>query len=153
MLLFATMAIALAYDIVRHMKNPFVIFDIHPTFEIDMDDVIQRYKTLVRQYHPDVSISQDMSLQDINSAYLMLKSPIMRAKALLEIHHIIVDEEEILKNAEVLEEMFELKLTADPSKIQVKAQEAMEAFNQNFLQNNKEGMLKNYWRLRYLLKE
>ena len=73
-------------------KDYFELFQIDPQFDVDLDELGQRFRTLQRRFHPDRYISgsatdQRLAAQvsaDINAGYQILKDPVTRAGHLLE---------------------------------------------------------------------
>lgn len=73
-------------------KDYFELFQIEPKFDLDVDDLGQRFRTLQRRFHPDKysggsAAEQRLAAQvsaDINAGYQALKDPITRAGHLLE---------------------------------------------------------------------
>ena len=73
-------------------KDYFELFQIEPQFNVDVDDLGQRFRTLQRRFHPDrysggSAAEQRLAAQvsaDINAGYQTLKDPITRAGHLLE---------------------------------------------------------------------
>ena len=65
-------------------KDYFELFQVDPQFDIDLDDLGRRFRTLQRRFHPDRYISgsatdQRLAAQvsaDINAGYQALKDPI-----------------------------------------------------------------------------
>jgi len=72
-------------------QNYFALFDLEPTFDLDLDVLIQRYRIIQSQIHPDKfsggsDQSQRLAVQyasRINEAFQCLKFPLERAKYLL----------------------------------------------------------------------
>ncbi|MGB0934647.1 MAG: Fe-S protein assembly co-chaperone HscB [Alphaproteobacteria bacterium] len=96
--------------------NAFQLFDLEPTWHVDLVELEKIYKTKQLQYHPDrmVRATEDKKKQAeaqaamINQAYETLKSPIKRAELLLSLRHIDVSDETI-HDSSLLQEMFELQ--------------------------------------------
>src|SRR5690606_5636480 len=75
------------------MGNPchFALFDLQPSFRIDLEQLAARYRELARQVHPDRFADagereQRLALERsacLNEAYQVLKSPSQRARYLL----------------------------------------------------------------------
>ena len=73
-------------------KDYFELFQIEPQFDVDIDDLGRRFRTLQRRFHPDrygsgSATDQRLAAQvsaDINAGYQALKDPITRAGHLLE---------------------------------------------------------------------
>ena len=63
--------------------NPFTIFNIQATPQIDPDAVDECYKKLAAQHHPDQGGDKDQ-FEEINQAYQILTSPAKRLNAYLE---------------------------------------------------------------------
>lgn len=134
------------------MKNPFVIFhQTPPLFDIDLISLTSQYRALVTNHHPDKG-GDIVTMEDINAAYNSLKNPIKRARALVELHDIHITDEETLSDPEILEEIFELRMSGDGALVQQKQQEALTTFKEIIVSKNKEAMLPAYWRLLYFSK-
>lgn len=75
------------------MQNPFDIFEMAVEFDLDLDQLSQRYLALQKNLHPDNFAATDeqqqrLALQrssQINDAYQVLKDPILRAETILAI--------------------------------------------------------------------
>lgn len=75
------------------MQNPFALFELPVEFKLDSARLSQRYLALQKQYHPDNFASQSAQQQlqavqkaaEINDAYQVLKSPLHRAEAILQL--------------------------------------------------------------------
>lgn len=76
------------------MQNPFALFGLEAEFQLDSARLSERYLTLQKQYHPDNFATQSEQQQldavqkaaAINDAYQVLKSPIRRAEAILQLN-------------------------------------------------------------------
>lgn len=87
--------------IIFKMKNYFEKFSLSPAFDINLDDLEQKYLTLQQQYHPDQLLHKTVGEQDtaaiesinINEAYKILKNPISRAIYLLKLQGINIDDD------------------------------------------------------------
>ncbi len=111
-------------------KNYFELFGLPVDFKIDAADLAQRYRDLQRAVHPDryaAASDQErrLSLQgasQVNEAYKTLKDPLLRARYLLELKGIAVDEGStntadtafLMEQMEWREELAETKQHADP---------------------------------------
>ncbi|KGK84694.1 co-chaperone HscB [Stutzerimonas degradans] len=77
------------------MGNPchYALFDLQPEFDLDLNDLSERYRNLARQVHPDRYADAGESEQrqalersaNLNEAYQTLKSPARRARYLLSL--------------------------------------------------------------------
>lgn len=75
------------------MFNPFVVFDLPVQFNIDFNELEQRYIDLMRLYHPDRLLSLPSKEKrevmqkstEINDAYNELKDDILRAQAIINL--------------------------------------------------------------------
>lgn len=133
------------------MKNPFVIFQIFPSFAIDVTELTNQYRALVTDHHPDKG-GDAIAMEDINAAYSILKNPIERARALVELNGIKITDEETLTDPVLLEEIFQLRISGDEDVILQKQQQAVTDFTQAISTHNLEALQKAYWRLLYLHK-
>ena len=78
------------------MQNYFELFDLKTSFFIDDDALIKAYQTQVTRFHPDnfATRSQAEQLQAlqntslVNSAYTALKTPLNRARYLLNLEDV-----------------------------------------------------------------
>ncbi|MBE2896188.1 Fe-S protein assembly co-chaperone HscB [Pasteurellaceae bacterium HPA106] len=74
------------------MQNPFELFELPLTFKLDLNALNARYLALQKAHHPDNFATASKTDQlnavqrtaDINEAYHTLKSPLLRAQALLQ---------------------------------------------------------------------
>lgn len=77
------------------MGNPchYALFDLQPEFDLDLNDLSERYRNLARQVHPDRFADAGESEQrqalersaNLNEAYQTLKAPARRARYLLSL--------------------------------------------------------------------
>lgn len=73
-------------------RDYFQLYGLEPTFDLDLDDLGNRYRALQRQFHPDrfaggTATEQRVAAQvsaEVNAAFLALKDPVKRAGYLLE---------------------------------------------------------------------
>ena len=110
-----------------HAKNYFELFDIPVSFEVDQETLSLRYRDLQRAVHPDryANASEQekrLSVQQaalINEAFQALKSPLPRARYLLEINGITLDDNDTRMDPMFLMEQMELRedLAAVRSKV------------------------------------
>ena len=107
----------------------FQLFGFPRTYQIDTDTLMQRYRELQHSAHPDRFASAStqerrLSVQTaahINEAYQTLKSPLLRARYLLEQHGIdalqqapSLGDEFLLEQMELREQLAELQERPDP---------------------------------------
>ena len=80
------------------MKTHFELFDLDPAFALDPEDLDRAYRDIQSKVHPDRFVrasdaerraSMQMTTQ-VNEAYRTLKSPVQRAKYLLELNGVDV---------------------------------------------------------------
>jgi Fe-S protein assembly co-chaperone hscB len=75
------------------MTNPFAIFDLPVTFNIDLGLLSNRYLELQKSLHPDNFVTADSATQrqamqkalEINDALKVLRDPVQRAEAIIAI--------------------------------------------------------------------
>lgn len=131
------------------MKNSFLIFKIPAAVDIDLTELTTRYRTLVTNHHPDKG-GDAITMEEVNAAYNILKNPIKRARALVELTGITIADEETLTDPTVLEEIFALRISDDKNLIHQKQQEAWKIFKDSIGMGDSAKILKVYWRLLYL---
>ncbi len=81
------------------MRNEFELFNLSPSFDVDLELLNKRYRELQQQHHPDNFASQDASIYNealqvsalINSSYITLKSPLLRSQCLLRLFDVALD--------------------------------------------------------------
>lgn len=82
-------------------SNYFKVFGLPVEYDIDLEQLSERYRDLQRQFHPDRHVAKtarERRLSEqyttfINQAYVALKSPLLRAQYLLGIMGIEQDDE------------------------------------------------------------
>jgi len=111
-------------------QNYFELFDLNVHFDIDIDMLSEKYRDLQKAVHPDrfVNASEQtrlLSVQkaaNINDAFLTLKSPLKRAKYMLSLRGIKLDDENntamdpafLMEQMELREALAEVRGSADP---------------------------------------
>jgi molecular chaperone HscB len=108
----------------------FALFNLPVAYRIDMQALRGEYLVLQRQYHPDRYVNESVAIQQravevaatVNQAYGVLKSPVKRARYLLELSgqeadnssETTADRELLLEQIRLRERMAELSEDADP---------------------------------------
>jgi molecular chaperone HscB len=154
-------------------QNPFEVLGIAATFEMDKTTLDEAY--FARQFlvHPDRFIYHSeperqvalMQSSLLNRAYEVLKTPTLRAKALLKLRGIDVSEDasQTVQDVQVLEEMMALQETfteaVSPhdlahleSQIQERLQMVKTSFSGALQQDGNKELLALFLRLTYLSK-
>ncbi len=98
-------------------KNHFELFGLQPAFELDLENIAERYRDLQRAVHPDKFANASdqerlLSVQQaaqINEAYQTLKSPLARARYLLELKGITLNDNDTTMDPLFLMEQMELR--------------------------------------------
>jgi molecular chaperone HscB len=74
------------------MKNFFEIFAFLPNFEIDLEQLEQKYFEFQKRFHPDSASVADIEQSIvINQAYKILSNPIARASHILQLNGIDIE--------------------------------------------------------------
>ena len=99
------------------MTNPFALFDLPVQFNLDSQILSERYLALQKTLHPDnfahsSAAEQLVAIQksaDVNAALEVLKDPILRAEAIIEIETGIAKnlEEKSMRDVEFLMQQME----------------------------------------------
>jgi molecular chaperone HscB len=133
----------------------FELFGIPRSFEVDMEELSLRYRDLQRTVHPDrfANASEQekrLSLQQtalINEAFQALKAPLPRARYLLQLNGINLDDNDtamdpgfLMEQMELREELSEVRSKSDPfaelnrlrDHIESKERELVESLRQVF---------------------
>lgn len=98
-------------------KNHFELFELQPGFEVEQETLALRYRELQRAVHPDrfANASEQekrLSVQQaaqINEAVQVLKSPLLRARYLLELNGMPLDDTDTTMEPGFLMEQMELR--------------------------------------------
>lgn len=98
-------------------QNHFALFGLEPGFEIDPQYLAERYRELQRQVHPDRFAGASdqerlLSVQQaaqVNEAYQTLKSPLSRARYLLTLRGVELNEQDTRMDPLFLMEQIELR--------------------------------------------
>jgi len=98
-------------------QNYFELFGLKPAFELDIDSIAARYRDLQRAVHPDKFANapdqeRRLSVQQaaqINEAYQTLKLPLSRARYLLELNGITLNDNDTAMEPMFLMEQMELR--------------------------------------------
>lgn len=110
--------------------NYFELFELPVSFRLDLEDLAGRYRTLQRSSHPDRFAAagdrdRRLAVQQaarINEAYQALRDPRRRARYLLELHGVALDDERdttqdpafLMEQMELREQLAELGSRPDP---------------------------------------
>ena len=111
-------------------QTHFELFELPVSFELDLQDLSQRYRELQRAVHPDKfanasDYERRLSVEKaavINDAYQTLKSPQRRARYMLELQSVSFDDEKdialdpafLMEQIELRESLAELPQQDDP---------------------------------------
>ncbi len=99
-------------------QSYFELFGLNEQFEVDLKALSSRYQTLQKALHPDRFVNateheRRLSMQQaaqVNSAFQALKDPLERARYLLELKGLLVDDEQTtIRDVEFLEQQIELR--------------------------------------------
>lgn len=98
-------------------KNDFEVFELPPSFDLDEDNLAQRYHALQSAVHPDrfatgSDVERRIAVQltaRINEAYQILLSPLSRIRCLLEIAGVDISAETASMDMAFLEQQIELR--------------------------------------------
>lgn len=144
-------------------QNHFELFDLPPTFEVEQETLALRYRELQRAVHPDrfANASEQekrLSVQQaaqINEAFQVLKSPLSRARYLLEINGLPLDDTDtrmdpafLMEQMELREDLAGVRGAEDPfsalnrvrDNIELKEREIIEALYQAFADGSEESL-------------
>lgn len=98
-------------------KNDFEIFELSPCFDLDIDNLTQRYRAMQSAVHPDrfatgSDVERRIAVQltaRVNEAYQNLLSPLSRMRCLLELAGIDVSAQTATMDISFLEQQIELR--------------------------------------------
>ncbi|KAM9949968.1 hypothetical protein ACTFIT_011193 [Dictyostelium discoideum] len=146
----------------------FYLFDIKPSFRVDLKDLSHRFKKLQKQLHPDLfeqsdsqkekNISKEITTS-LNTAHNILKSPFLRAEYILNQKGLDlssvgdVDPEvlmEVLEVREAIDEGTEEDITKIAHENRQKINDVVEKLENEFQNKNYQEALKQTVYLRYL---
>jgi molecular chaperone HscB len=129
-------------------QNHFELFGLEPGFELDLDNIAARYRDLQRAVHPDKFANASdqerlLSVQQaaqINEAYQTLKSPLSRARYLLELQGIALDDSDttmdpmfLMEQMELRESLSEVRDKPDPFAALMSLRDAIEGKEQGLI--------------------
>lgn len=113
-----------------HTQTHFELFELPVSFDVNLQDLSQRYRELQRVVHPDKFVNASdyerrLSVENaalINDAYQILKSPQRRARYMLELQSVSFDDEKdtafdpafLMEQIELREALGELNQNSDP---------------------------------------
>jgi molecular chaperone HscB len=119
-------------------QNYFAVFNLAPSFDLDLAALEKSYFTAQRQFHPDRMVGKDAAQRQqsilqsmlVNEAYDALKSPLSRAQHLLALQNIFVGSEKdsVKPSHELLMNIMESREALSEATT-VKTIEALEADN------------------------
>eukprot|EP00474_Spongospora_subterranea_P000842 CRZ01300.1 hypothetical protein [Spongospora subterranea] len=101
----------------KQLGSAFQLLGLPESYELSPELISCRFKAVAKRIHPDQyenkseeerSISVQYS-SELNNAYKTLKDPILRAKALLAIRGVTIEDSEQVKDLEFLEEIIDLR--------------------------------------------
>lgn len=146
------------------VSNPFEFFDLEVSYDLNLEELRQKYFDRQMQYHPDRFTTQSKEEQIkaeemsafLNKAYEILQHPVLRAKTILEIKlnapledTVLQDPVQLGKMMEWREHLAETKIPKEldelKEKIILELKQTQELFKSSV---NQEG----YFKLRYLFK-
>lgn len=131
-------------------KNHFELFDLPISFEVEQETLALRYRELQRAVHPDrfanaTEQEKRLSVQQaaqINEAYQVLKSPLSRARYLLEISGLPLDDTDtqmdpsfLMEQMELREALAEVRGADDPFEALNKARNNIESREREFIES------------------
>ena len=111
--------------IMEKSHNYFTLFDMPVTFDIDLPELTQRYLKLQKAIHPDkfsnaAEQERVFSVQQtalLNDAYDTLKKPLLRARYLLELNGVCLnDEKNTIMDSDFLMQQMELREAIEKAK-------------------------------------
>jgi len=144
-------------------KNHYELFDLPVSYEVDQETLALRYRELQRAVHPDrfANASEQekrLSVQQaaqINEAFQVLKSPLPRARYLLELRGLPLDDTDtqmdpafLMEQMEMREALAEVRGADDPfgalnrarDSIESREREIIESLQQAFNEGSQESL-------------
>lgn len=129
------------------MFNPFELFSLPVSFQLDLGLLSQKYLQLQKQLHPDNFVAaseqeQRLALQkstQVNDAYQILKDPILRAEAILQLaldkpvdsENTSHDLEFLMQQMELREQLEDAEAQQDEQKLTELQQQTEASYQQN----------------------
>jgi molecular chaperone HscB len=129
-------------------KSHFELFELPVSFEVDLEDLALRYRELQRAVHPDrfanaSAQEKRLSVQQaaqINEAFQVLKHPLSRARYLLEINGLPLDDTDtrmdpgfLMEQMELREALAEVRGADEPFGALNQARDAIESREREFV--------------------
>lgn len=129
-------------------QNHFELFGLEPGFDIDPHYLATRYRELQRQVHPDRFASASdqerlLSVQQaaqVNEAYQTLKFPLSRARYLLELRGVSLNDQDttmdpvfLMEQIELREELAAVRDKSDPLTALMRLRDTIEAKERAFI--------------------
>ncbi len=131
-------------------KNHFELFELPLSFEVAQETLALRYRDLQRAVHPDrfahaSEQEKRLSVQQaaqINEAFQVLKSPLLRARYLLELHGLPLDDTNtqmepsfLMEQMELREALAEVRGKSDPFDALNRVRDDIESRERELIQN------------------
>lgn len=126
------------------MPDYFEIFGIERAFNIDQEQLSQKYFELQRQAHPDMAGGNAIQSSGLNNAYNTLKNRNKRAEYLMQGKALEADQGLLMEIMELREEH-----ESNPQEVEAKVQAEIESLFAKFAENLDES---TYIRIKYLLR-
>jgi molecular chaperone HscB len=136
-------------------NNYFALFEIEPSFHINLNELERRYINLSKKFHPDVNDGKIYRIVDINKAYKTLLSPLTRAEYLLDLFNVEahIDLEVLHESMEIREYLLDCGDFQDIAKIvDQKINNCMQNLETAFATSNLNDAAVQVIRLKYLYK-
>ncbi len=121
--------------------NPFALFGLKPTFEIDGQQLAETFRSLQRVVHPDrfANASDQERRQSVeqaaavNDAYQVLRDPVLRGRSLLALRGVDAKEDAgtfqdtafLMEQMELRERLGDIRESSDPFRLLVEIKELL----------------------------
>ena len=117
----------------------FELFGLPASFEVDREALAQRYRELQRAVHPDrfanaQDVERRLSVQlaaRINEGFRTLKDPLARARYLLEIVGVAMDDQDTQLDGAFLMDQMELRERLEEAKVAADARQRLHALGRD----------------------
>lgn len=154
-------------------KSPFALLGLLPTYKIDFDLLDKHYFILQKELHPDRFVhgsSHELQTAEkmsslVNEAYIILKDPCRRAKALLETKgpHLVLNDQDWKPDSDLLTTILEWRQQFDEAEtdqqqtdfiniFQTQIKSCEDNFNNAWVQQDPQLLKKTYIELLYFTK-